>query len=257
MNEYKFDEKKTRDDLIQWIRDWFAVNGPDCNVVIGISGGKDSTIAAALCAEALGKERVIGVLMPNGNQKDISDSYRVVKHLGINYMEVNIAEAVNGIKNGIKAAQVNGKTNMPLFNFTNQMEFNIPPRVRIATLYAVSQCNNGRVLATNNYSETKLGWFTKGDNLADFLPFVNLTATEIIEIGKVMDLPIDLVVKRPADGLTAKTDEDNFGFTYAEFDKYLRTGVCENAEHKALMDARMKANAFKSLPIASFVPTLV
>lgn len=248
--EYKFDACKVRDELVEWIRNWFEENGKGCNAVIGISGGKDSTVMAALCSRALGKDRVIGVLMPNGTQYDISDSYDVVNTLGINYMEVNINDAYNGVIKGIKDCFKDGKTNMKEFELANQTIFNLPPRLRMSTVYAISQSNNGRVMNTCNLSETLIGWETRwGDAVGDVAPFANLTATEVIAIAHVLDLPQHLADKVPSDGLCGKTDEDSFGFKYSVLDHYVRTGEIDDPELKKVIDNKIKNNWFKHSPM--------
>ena len=241
---YCFDAKKTTQDIIQWIRDFFEKNGKNCNAVLGISGGKDSSVVAALCAAALGKERVIGVLMPNGEQSDIDMSLRLVEHLGIRYTIVNIAEAFNGMINGITAANCgNGYESNGI---STQARVNLPPRLRMACLYAVSQCNNGRVANTCNLSEDWVGYSTRyGDSVGDFSPLSRLTVDEVKQIGRELGLPAELVDKVPSDGLCGKTDEDNLGFTYAVLDRYIRTGVCDDPEIKALIDRKHEANKFK------------
>ena len=239
-----FDAKKAKDGAVQWIRDWFEENGKGCNAVIGISGGKDSSIVAALCVEALGKERVIGVLMPNGEQRDIDDAKALVTHLGIPYYICNIKEAVDGVIKSLQTAGV---------EISRQTIVNLPPRIRMSTLYALSQSNNGRVANTCNLSEDWVGYSTRyGDAAGDFSPLGKLTVREVKGIGRELDLPDFLVEKIPADGLTDKTDEDNLGFTYAELDTYIRTGVIENQEHKARIDRLHTLNEFKLKPIPCF-----
>ena len=238
-----FDAQKTREAVVQWIRDWFEINGEGCNAVLGISGGKDSSIVAALCVEALGKDRVIGVLMPNGVQSDIDCSHRVVAHLGIRHYTVNIAEAVKGLYSAMPED----------LELSNQTKINLPPRIRMATLYAISQSNNGRVANTCNLSENWVGYSTRyGDDAGDFSPLGQLTVAEVIEIGLLLDLPEDLVKKVPSDGLCGKTDEDNLGFTYAALDKYIRTGVCDNPEYKTRIDTLHERNLFKLKTIPCF-----
>jgi len=213
--EGSFDPVQTKEGIIRWIREYMAFNGnAETKAVIGISGGKDSTVAAALAAEALGRDRVVGVLMPRGVQPDIEDSYRVVKHLGIQYYEVNIGNAADEL---LKA--VNG------IALSEQAKVNTPPRIRMTTLYAVAACVGGRVMNTCNLSEDFVGYSTKfGDSAGDFSPLANLTVAEVIEVGKLLDIPAELVVKPPSDGLCGKTDEDNLGFTYAELDRFIRLG---------------------------------
>lgn len=238
-----FNATKVKNDCVEWIRNWFEHNGPDCNAVIGISGGKDSSIVAALCVEALGKDRVVGVLMPQGVQSDIQASYDLVNHLGIRHMEINISESVLAVLKGIRG----------YVNTSNQTRVNLPPRIRMATLYAVSQSVNGRVANTCNLSEDYIGYSTRwGDSVGDFAPLANLTSDEVIAIGEVCHLPDELTHKTPADGLCGKTDEDNFGFTYATLNKYIRTGICEDEEVKEKIDKMHKKNLFKLMPIPTF-----
>lgn len=239
---YTFDVEKTTAELIKWIQDWFEANGKDCNAVVGISGGKDSSVVAALCVAALGKDRVFGVLMPNGEQADISDSYTLVNHLGIKYTVVNIHDAVEGLKNAVKD-----------FEPSNQSIVNLPPRIRMSTLYYISQSINGRVINTCNKSEDYVGYSTRyGDSAGDVSPLAEITVQEVKQIGKYLGLPIQLVEKAPSDGLCGKTDEDNLGFTYAMLDKYIREGVCEDEEKKAKIDTLHKRNLFKLLPMEHY-----
>lgn len=241
-----FDAKKVKDECVKWIQDFFEENGKGCNAVIGISGGKDSSIAAALCVEALGKERVIGVLMPCGEQHDIDCAQLLVEHLGIRNFTINIYETVEALKK-----QVMGQMEM-----STQALVNLPPRIRMSTLYAVSQSMNGRVVNTCNLSEDWVGYSTRyGDAAGDFSPLSNLTVTEIKEIGRLLGLPLELVDKTPIDGLCGKTDEDNLGFTYAVLDKYIREGVIDDEETKAKIDSMHERNLFKLQMMPMFMPS--
>lgn len=244
----EFNPKEVKDQVVQWIRDWFEQNGPGCNAVIGISGGKDSSIVAGLCVEALGKDRVIGITMPNGVQKDISDSMKLINHLGIRYFNVNIGETYKALMGEVKK-----ELESQNIEVSNQTVINMPPRLRMTTLYAVSQSLNGRVANTCNLSEDWVGYSTRyGDAAGDFSPLGGLTVQEVKAIGKELGLPIDLVEKTPSDGLCGKTDEDNLGFTYAVLDKYIRTGVCEDPVIKAKIDDKHVKNLFKLKPIPHF-----
>ena len=241
---YSFDVKEMTAKCIQWIRDWFEENGKGCNAIVGISGGKDSSVVAALCVEALGKDRVIGVLMPCGEQADIDMAQKLVNHLGIKSYEINIANAVNGLLGELKDIQV-----------SEQTRINLPPRIRMATLYAVGQSMNGRVANTCNLSEDWVGYSTRyGDSVGDFSPLSRLTVTEVKAIGRELNLPIDLVDKVPSDGLTGKTDEDNLGFSYEMLDRYIREGVCEDEAKKALIDEKHRKNLFKLELMPCFEP---
>ena len=245
---YNFNTEKTKDECVKWIRDWFDVNGSGCNAVIGISGGKDSTVTAALCVEALGKDRVIGVLMPNGVQADIDDSRAVVDHLGIKNFTIDISGAVSST---LKELEDKG------IEVTDQARINLPPRIRMSTLYAVSQCHNGRVANTCNLSEDWVGYSTRyGDAAGDFSPLAHLTVAEVKAIGKRLNVPAFLVDKAPSDGLCGKTDEDNLGFTYAVLDKYIREGIIEDEDTKALIDRKHKMNLFKLQTLPGFASNL-
>ena len=232
--ENMFDALKVKNECVEWIREFFEHNGPGCNAVVGISGGKDSSVVAALCAEALGKDRVIGVLMPCGEQKDIDMAKLLVEHLGIRHYIVNIKDAVDGLKSAIP------------FELSRQSTINLPPRIRMSTLYAVSQSHNGRVANTCNLSEDWVGYSTRyGDSVGDFSPCSKLTVQEVKAVGRVLGLPEVLIEKLPSDGLTGLTDEDNLGFTYAELDRYIREGVIEDLEKKEKIDRLHRINQFK------------
>lgn len=226
-------EKVTK-ECVEWIRDFFEKNGKGCNAIVGISGGKDSSVVAALCVEALGKDRVIGVLMPCGEQADIDAAYLLVNHLGIKHFVINVKEAVEAVVKSLP------------FEASVQTRTNIPPRIRMTTLYAVAQSHNGRVANTCNLSEDWVGYSTRyGDCAGDFSPLSKLTVTEVKQIGSFLGLPDSLVHKVPIDGLCGKTDEENLGFTYDTLDKYIR-GTEEPAPHiKELIDKKHVANLFK------------
>ncbi len=242
-----FDAIKVKNQCVEWIRQFFEVNGKGCNAVIGISGGKDSSIVAALCVEALGADRVIGVLMPCGEQHDIDCAFELVNHLGIKHYVVNIKDAVEGVKSNIPAS----------LELTSQTLSNLPARIRMTTLYAVSQSCNGRVANTCNLSEDWVGYSTRyGDAAGDFSPLSRLTVDEVKKIGHLLNLPASLVEKIPIDGLCGKTDEDNLGFTYSELDKYIRTGEIDNPKKKDRIDYLHKINKFKLELMPCFEPDI-
>lgn len=240
-----FDALKVKNECVEWIRAFFEENGKGCNAIVGISGGKDSSIVAALCVEALGKDRVIGVLMPCGEQSDIDMAKLLVKHLDIKHYIINIKDAVEGLKK-----------NLP-FELSTQSVINLPPRIRMSTLYAVSQSHNGRVANTCNLSEDWVGYSTRyGDAAGDFSPCSFLTVAEMKQIGRVLGLPKVLIEKPPIDGLSGKTDEDNLGFTYAMLDKYIRTGEIDDLEKKDKIDRLHRINKFKLELMPAFKPEI-
>lgn len=242
-----FDPEKVKNACVEWIREWFEKNGKGCNAVVGISGGKDSSVVAALCAEALGKERVIGVLMPCGEQSDIDCAKLLVSHLGIKHYIINVKAGVEGVLSSLPQDM----------EVTEQTRRNLPPRIRMATLYAVGQSNNGRVANTCNLSEDWVGYSTRyGDAAGDFSPLAHLTVDEVKQIGRVLGLPASLVDKTPADGLCGKSDEDNLGFTYAVLDRYIRTGEIDDEKTKERIDRLHVLNRFKLEVIPSFDPAV-
>ena len=233
---YSFNAKHAAEQCINWIREWFEENGKDCNAVLGISGGKDSSVVAALCCKALGNDRVIGVLMPKGEQFDINYSIDLCNELGIKYYTINIEEAVNGVYNAIGSS----------FEISNQSKVNLPPRIRMSVVYLVAQSFNGRVANTCNLSEDWVGYSTRyGDSVGDFSPLSCFTVQEVKAIGREIGLSEKFIEKTPIDGLCGKTDEDNLGFSYLTLDKYIREGIEPEKEIKEKIDRLHKNNQFK------------
>lgn len=241
-----FNAEKTKNDIVKWIQEFFKPFGETSKAVIGISGGADSSIVAALCVEALGKERVVGVLMPQGVQPDIKDSITLCKHLDIKYHIVDIGPTVDNLLCCIWK-------NTNIDTFSSQTTNNLPPRIRMATLYAIAQSINGFPSCNCNLSEDWVGYSTYGgDGFGSFAPLARLTKTEVKEIGKKLNLPDELVNKTPADGLCGMDDETNWGFTYKTLDKYIRTGEIKYPTTKERIDAMHKKNLFKTQPIPTF-----
>jgi len=231
-----------KDKIVQWIADYFKTTASgDCKTIIGISGGKDSTIAAALCVEALGKERVIGVLMPQDVQDDIDVSYAVCEHLGIEFVEVNIGDTVAALYSAIP------------YKLNDVARFNTPARVRMTTLYAIAGMLNARVVNTCNASEIYVGWGTKfGDTAGDFSPLSNLTVTEVKTVGYELGLPAEFIEKIPIDGLCGKTDEEGLEFSYDELDRYINNNSDCEINNKAKIEKLHKQSEHKRNPIPSF-----
>lgn len=257
MKNYNFNVEEVTKNCIQWIKDWFNENGKTCNAIIGISSGKDSTIVAKLCVEALGADRVIGVMMPDKGQ-GINDADKICDYLGIKYMVIPIDGVVAEFH---KVWDDQGSD----VKWSKQSEQNIPPRVRMTMLYALSQTFNGRVVGTCNASENYVGYMTRwGDQASDFEPIGNLTVTEVLQIGDYLGLPYEWVHKIPDDGLPhSSSDEQKFGFSYAELDRYIREGIepegkCNNSdESKIDKIKRMHTkNEFKLKPVQFFTPSI-
>lgn len=240
-----FDANKEIDSLTSWIRNWFAENGPSASAVIGISGGKDSSVCAALLVRALGTERVTPVLMPDDEQADIYDSYKLVEHLRLKPMVINIGDATSALKSTLSEQ----------IKLSRDTQINIPPRIRMTTLYAVAQSlpNGGRVANTCNRSEDYIGYSTKyGDAAGDFSILADYTVAEVLLIGESLGLPTELVHKTPSDGLSGLSDEDKIGFTYAVLDRYIIEGICEDEATRERIDHMHRINLHKLKTIPSY-----
>ena len=239
------------------------------NFVVGISGGKDSTVVAMLLCAIFGKERVYGVMMPQGQQSDIQDSKDVCNILGIHPIIINVGESVASI-----TSQVWYHRSESGIYPTKDMEINLPARIRMSTLHAIGQCVNGRVINTSNLSEDMVGYATQfGDNAGSYAPLQGLTVTEVKALGKYLidvlgfrphtkDMFIKLIDKTPLDGLQAQTDEERLGFTYVELDKFIRLDEGSD-EFKALIKKKYEQNKFKleivqmPQPDFSYLPNFV
>ena len=245
-----FDALKVKNDIVKWIQDWFSDNGPGCNAIVAVSGGKDSSVVAALCVEALGADRVIGVLLPKGVQHDIDVSQALFSHLGIRSFTLNIQDAYDGVISQLNEA-------LGSENIKDQTLTNLPARLRMAAVYAVSQSMNGRVANTCNLSEDWVGYSTRyGDNAGDFSPLSYLTVNEVKAVGRVLGLPSEFVDKTPIDGLQPLTDEQKLGFTYDTLDRYIREGICEDPAVKERIDHLHRINLFKLsyMPCFKYTP---
>ena len=247
--------KELANEIIEWIKDWFKSTNAQGTAVIGISGGKDSTIVAKLCLEALGEDKVIGVSMPDEGQDD-EDAKAVAEAIGLKHLiTVPIQAGVRAVANNSVASCILGnlckdgkiETVDDFKKFVSRSEQNLPPRIRMAALYYISQLFNGRVANTCNLSEDWLGYATiYGDAAGDFGPLENLTVTEIRGVGDALGIPRKWVWKIPDDGLpNSAPDEEKFGFSYEVLDKYIRTGECKDPEVKAKIDRMHEASQFK------------
>ncbi len=243
-----FDANKEIDGIVNWIREWFDNNGPKASAVIGLSGGKDSSIVATLLVRALGKDRVVGVMMPNGRQADINDSIAIANHLGIKTYTVNIESSYNAFLDTLQESASD-------IEITKDTKINLAPRLRMSTLYAIAQSlpNGGRVANTCNASEDYVGYSTKyGDAAGDFSPCANYTVTEMLQIGDALHVPKELVHKKPSDGLSGMSDEDKLGFTYASLDDYIINGVCVDEKLRERFDYLHKINLHKLKVIPTY-----
>ena len=246
MSDYVFDAVAVRDTLVAGIRALGEAQGFS-RVVIGISGGKDSTVCAALCARALGPENVYGVMLPDGEQKDIGDSRRVCEALGIQHRAINIGPmhaALREATDQLAPAAGEGEFAVP---FSRESDINVGPRLRMTTLRYIAQCLGARLVGTGNLSEATVGYCTKdGDTSCDFSLLGAVTSVEVVQIGLTMpELPRELVVKTPTDGLSGKSDEERLGLRYEDIHRYIRLGSCGDAEIDGKIRAKERANMHK------------
>lgn len=241
MNDFfdpDFDPEESMEKAAAWIRDFFEENGKGCNAVVAISGGKDSSVTAALCVRALGKDRVIGVMMPNGVQRDIGLAEKLITILGIRSYTIDIKGSYDAVMSELSSK-------LPC-EISEQTRINLAPRLRMSTVYAVSQSLNGRVANTCNLSEDWVGYSTRyGDTAGDFSPLSRFTVQEVRAIGVQLGLPDELVYKVPDDGLSGMSDEDKLGFTYETLDRYIRTGAIDDPDTKEKIDRLHRLNLFK------------
>ncbi len=242
------DMEKLTKELVAWIQRELKESGGS-KIVLGISGGKDSSVVAALSVRAVGKENVYGVLMPNARQDDIADAYQLVELLDIAHVTCDISPMAEAFTAALQ------KPKGTFFDeISTQTRINMPPRIRMTLLYAISQSIEGsRVVNTGNLSERWIGYTTLyGDAIGAFSPLGGLTSEEVMELGVYLNLPIALAKKVPADGLSGKTDEDNIGFSYRVLNKYIRQGICEDEKIKEKIDNLHRRNKFKFEPMPFF-----
>ncbi len=238
MNRNQIKEK-----AISYIREKMSeLNGK--NVLIGISGGKDSSVVAALCTEALGRDRVFGLLLPKGNQHDLQVAIDLCKYLNIRYDIVDIEPIIQAYNGAFRSVSF-------IDSIKDQTSLNLPPRIRMSILYGVSQSMDSTfVVNTSNLSEDWVGYATLyGDTTGAFSPLAYMTTEEVINLGIDLGLPEKFVLKKPEDGLTGKTDEDVFGFSYSQLNRYIRTGEIEDEHIKEKIDKMHRNSRFKFLPI--------
>ena len=241
-----FDPEKARDNLVEQLR---ALSERErfTRVALGISGGKDSTVTAAICARALGAENVYGVMMPDGEQKDIADSRRVCEALGIRKRTVNIGAmhaALRAVTDQTENTAPEGEFSIP---FSRESDINVGPRLRMTALRYIAQALGARVAGTGNLSEATVGYCTKdGDTSCDFSMLGALTSVEVVQVGLTMpELPRELVEKTPTDGLSGHSDEERLGLRYADIHRYIREGTCGNPETDEKIRKKEQANMHK------------
>lgn len=239
-------------EVVEWIKDYFAKESWAKFAIVGMSGGKDSLVVARLCVEAIGKDRVVGVIIPNQEMKDLKDAMDSCDILGIRHIVINIGPTTSRLIDEIATSLNRNSTR----SITEQAIINITPRVRMTTLYAVASSFSGLVANTSNLSERVVGYTTKwGDSIGDFAPLYNLTKTEVVAIGNYFNLPKELTEKTPSDGLTGISDEESLGFSYDELDELIRTGT-GNKPFINKIEKKYKENKHKRVEIPAYDPHL-
>ena len=246
MNEYRFDAEMARDGLVAALRA-LGESQRFNRVVLGISGGKDSTVCAALCARAFGPENVYGVMLPDGAQKDIDDSARVCAALGIHRRVINIGPIHDALKDATDQLGERAGAGEFAVPYSRESDINVGPRLRMTVLRYIGQSLGARLVGTGNLSEATVGYCTKdGDTSCDFALLGALTSVEVVQVGLTMpELPRELVEKTPTDGLSGKSDEERLGLRYADIHAYLRLGTCGDTETDDRIRAKERANLHK------------
>lgn len=239
-------------ECINWIKKYFLENGPDSKAIIGISGGKDSSVAAALCAKAIGKENVIGVMMPQDIQKDIAYARKLISELEIPSIEINIGNICTAFYTSL----IYSNEIFEEDGLKTSVTTNLPARVRMTILYAIAAQYGGRVVNTCNLSEDYVGYSTKfGDSAGDFSPLANLTSSEVCQIGEALGLSDTLMNKKPEDGLSGLTDEENLGFSYEVLNSYIRKNIYPVYQTYRNIEERHRNNLHKISPIPIYIPS--
>lgn len=232
-----FNAEKVRDDIIDWLKQ-YAKKSNFHKVVIGISGGKDSTVTAALCARALGPKNVYGVMLPDGEQKDIEDSILVCQSLGIPNINVNIRDMHEDLLREIDFTNCDPGRDDFLVDYSKEADINVAPRLRMTVLRYITQALDARLVGTGNLSEITVGYFTKdGDQSCDFSLLGDLTSLEVVQIGLSMpEIPAHLVTKTPSDGLCGLSDEEKLGVSYKDIHEYIRNNHVLLRENRKIYD---------------------
>lgn len=243
MEPYKFNPEQAFNTISDHWKKWATAHGTE-KWVIGISGGVDSSVTAALAAKIFGADNVIGILLPNGEQPDMSDSEALCHHIGIYYYRVSIGYAFADLLSKIKWYVLK---QMGIDTPSADTITNMPPRLRMTALYAIAQSiPHTMVLNTCNLSESTAGYDTLwGDDAGSYAPIQGLTKTEVIDLGDWLGIPQNLTHKTPIDGLQPKTDEEKLGFAYADLDRYIREDI-GTPELKAKVDDLYRRNKFKT-----------
>lgn len=236
--------------MSRWMQERLKDTGAK-QALVGISGGKDSSVVAALCVQAFGKDRVIGLLMPDGTQSDIAFAQALCSHLDIRHDTFDI-QAVTA-----PFYRLMSQSALLADGIQEQTRLNLPPRVRMTLLYAVAQSLDAAVVNTSNLSEDWVGYATiYGDTAGAFSPLAMLTTDEVVQIGRYLGLPEALYAKTPSDGLTGKTDEDVLGFSYETLNRYIREGKIDDSAVRKVIDRKHRISRFKFLTIPMFDPQL-
>lgn len=218
----EFNVEKETKNVIEFIRDYYKKNNLG-GAIIGISGGKDSAVVAALFTKALGKENVIGVTMPcHSNKNDKTDARLISDYYGFEMINFDITGVFDSFKE-----ELNNLGNFKDDEIKNS-DINLKPRLRMSTLYylaALYSAIKGKtylVAGTSNKCELYVGYFTKGgDSVHDISPIADFTVDEVIKIGEYLKVPEKVLYKAPNDGLSNQTDEDKLGVKYKEIASYI------------------------------------
>ena len=233
------------ENAIKWIKGYVENSGAK-GVVVGNSGGKDSAVVIAMATKALGCDRVLAVSMPCYSlDSDVEDAELVASTFGVKMLNIDLNNTFDVYEKMINSV-LNSELTMEL---NDESKVNSKPRLRMTTLYSIAQTMNYLVIGTGNLCEIMVGYTTKwGDNSCDFNPIGNFTVEEVLEIGKYLGVPENILLKSPADGLGFQTDEEKMGIKYKQISEMIETGNTDEIAKERIINMYNKSKHKRTLP---------
>ncbi len=237
------DYRQAENTLIQWLQQQVKDAGAK-GAVVGLSGGIDSSVTSVLCKKAF-TDNVLGVIMPcYSNEQDAEDAEMLARNFDIKYIVKDLGPVLDQFLLTLKGDQEKTEGDLAIAN--------MKPRLRMITLYYYAARDNYLVVGTDNWSELETGYFTKyGDGGIDLAPLGRLVKTEVRELAQHLNIPEEIIEKKPSAGLwQGQTDENEMGITYQELDEYILTGEArKEVEDRVGELNRKSAHKLQPIPI--------